>query len=86
MPLTDADAARLDDYRFQHGPDAGNLSLVLDQLTDAIVAVNQHLVYYRLERGQRTAPPPDLATILAVLTDSKALVQETLLRLKAGGG
>lgn len=86
MPLTDADAARLDDYRFQHGPGAGNLSLVLDQLTDAIVSVNQHLVYYRLERGQRTAPPPDLSAILAVLTDSKALVQETLLRLKAGGG
>ncbi|MBN9523558.1 hypothetical protein J0H58_34450 [bacterium] len=82
MPLTDADAARLDDYRFQHGPDAGNLSQVLDQLTDAIVAVNQHLVYYRLEHGQRTTPPPDLAAILAVLTDSKALVQETLLRLK----
>lgn len=84
MPLTEADAARLDDYRFQHGPDAGNLSLVLDQLTDALVAVNQHLVYYRLERGQRLAPPPDLSAILAVLTDSKALVQETLQRLKAG--
>lgn len=86
MPLSDADAARLDDYRFQHGPDAGNLSLVLDQLTDAVVAVNQHLVYYRLERGQRLTPPPDLAAILGVLTDSKALVQETLLRLKSGGG
>lgn len=86
MPLTAADAARLDDYRFQHGPDAGNLSLALDQLTDGVVAVNQHLVYYRLERGQRLAPPPDLAPLLALLTDAKALVQETLVRLKAGGG
>jgi hypothetical protein len=86
MPLNEADAARLDDYRFQHGPDAGNLSLVLDQLTDAITAVNQHLVYYGPDRGRPTTPPPDLVGILAVLTDSKALVQETLLRLKAAGG
>jgi hypothetical protein len=86
MPLSEADAARLDDYRFQFGPDAGNLSLVLDQLTDAIAAVNQHLVYYRLGPGQRLTPPPDLAAIRAVLADSKGLVQETLLRLKAAGG
>lgn len=86
MPLSEADAARLDDYRFQFGPDAGNLSLVLDQLTDAIAAVNQHLVYYRLGPGQRLTPPPDLAAIRAVLADTKALVQETLLRLKAAGG
>ena len=86
MPLSEADAARLDDYRFQFGPDAGNLSLVLDQLTDAIAAVNQHLVYYRLGPGQRLTPPPDLAAIRAVLADTKGLVQETLLRLKAAGG
>jgi hypothetical protein len=83
VPLSEADAARLDDYRFQHGADAGNLSLVLDQLTDAMTAVNQHLVYYRLGPGSRLTPPPDLSAILALLTDSKALVQETLLRLKA---
>ena len=31
--LPPPDAARLDDYRFQFGHDAGNLSLVLDSLT-----------------------------------------------------
>jgi hypothetical protein len=53
--------ARLDDYRFQMGHDAGNLALALDHLTDAITALNQHLVYYRLEEGsggppRRTSP------------------------------
>lgn len=80
--MTDEDAARLDDYRFQMGHDAGNLALVLDRLTDAITALNQHTVYYRLEAGQRKAPPPDLAPLLSVLADAKKLVQESLLRLK----
>jgi hypothetical protein len=83
--MTDEDAARLDDYRFQMGHDAGNLAMALDQLTDAITALNQHIVYYRLEQGQRKAPPPDLAPLLAVLVDAKKLVQESLLRLKEKG-
>lgn len=36
MPMTPADAARLDDYSFQHGYDAGNMAFMLDQLTDAM--------------------------------------------------
>jgi hypothetical protein len=80
--MTDEDAARLDDYRFQLGHDAGNLALALDRLTDAITALNQHTVYYRLEQGQRKTPPPDLAPLLAVLSGVKELVQESLLRLK----
>jgi hypothetical protein len=80
--MTDSETARLDDYRFQMGHDAGNLAMVLDQLTDAITALNQHTVYYRLEQGQRKAAPPDLAPLLAVLVDAKKLVQESLLRLK----
>jgi hypothetical protein len=80
--MTDEDAARLDDYRFQMGHDAGNLAMALDQLTDAITALNQHAVYYRLEQGQRKTAPPDLAVLLTVLTDAKKLVQESLLRLK----
>jgi len=80
--MTDEDATRLDDYRFQMGHDAGNLALTLDRLTDAITALNQHAVYYRLEAGQRKTPPPDLAPLLAVLADAKTLVQESLLRLK----
>ncbi|MCS6867055.1 MAG: hypothetical protein RMJ56_17390 [Gemmataceae bacterium] len=80
--MTADDAARLDNYRFQLGPDAGNLAMALDQLTDAITALNQHLVYYRLEHGQRRTAPPDLAPLLTMLNDTKKLVQETFLRLK----
>lgn len=83
--MTDPDTERLDDYRFQMGHDAGNLALVLDQLTDTMVALNQHMVYYRLGPGDRKTPPPDLAPLLAVLTDAKGLVQESLLRLKVKG-
>ncbi|MCE9560710.1 MAG: hypothetical protein K8U57_01520 [Planctomycetes bacterium] len=83
--MTDSDSERLDDYRFQMGHDAGNLALVLDQLTDTMVALNQHMVYYRLGPGERRTPPPDLAPLLAVLIDAKGLVQDSLLRLKAKG-
>jgi hypothetical protein len=80
--MSEDDDARLDDYRFQMGREAGNLAMALDQLTDAITALNQHAVYYRLEHGQRTTAPPDLAPLLAVLTNAKKLVQESLLSLK----
>lgn len=87
-PLPDAD--RLDDYRFQFGHDAGNLSLVLDQLTDALRLVNQHTVYCRVERGARTGepagqPPADVAELIRLLGAAKGLVQDSLVRLKAGG-
>lgn len=81
--MTAEDSTRLDDYRFQLGHDAGNLAMALDQLTDAITALNQHAIYYRLEQGQRKTAPPDLAPLLAVLADTKKLVQESLLHLKA---
>ena len=77
-----ADADRLDDYRFQMGHDAGNLACVLDSLTDAITALNQHLVYYRLGPGERKTPPPDLAPLMELLAGTKGLVQESLMRLK----
>jgi hypothetical protein len=77
-----ADADRLDDYRFQMGHDAGNLALVLDQLTDAINAVALHTVYYRNEPSQRRTPPPDLAPLIDLLQSAKVLVQESLLRLR----
>lgn len=80
--MTSEDADRLDDYRFQMGHDAGNLALALDHLTDAITALNQHLVYYRLGPGSRATPPPDLPPLLGLLADAKGLVQESLLRLK----
>lgn len=83
MPLSNASAERLDDYRFQMGEDAGNLALVLDQLTDVMSAVAQHAVHCRVERGPRKGEPPlDVAAILDELQTAKGLVQESLLRLK----
>jgi hypothetical protein len=82
QPMSDTDTSRLDDFRFQMGHDAGNLAMVLDSLTDAMTALNQHLVYYRLGPGDRKAPPPDLAPLLELLSGVKELVQESLMRLK----
>jgi hypothetical protein len=86
MSLTDADADRLDDYRFQMGHDAGNLALALDQLTDVMTAVALHAVHCRVEKGPRAGQPPlDVAALLETLQTAKGLVQESLLRLKANG-
>ena len=82
MSTPEEDDDRLEDYRFQMGPDAGNLAMVLDSLTDAITALNQHLIYYRLGPGERRTPPPDLAPLLELLAGAKGLVQESLLRLR----
>ncbi len=79
-------AARLDDYRFQMGHDAGNLALVLDQLTDVMAALALHAVHCRVERGPRAGEPPlDLVQLTQLLQDTKGLVQESLLRLKGKG-
>ncbi len=84
MSLSDSDAARLDDYRFQMGHDAGNLALVLDQLTDVMNALALHAVHCRVERGPRAGEPPlDLKALTDLLHFTKGLVQESLLRLKA---
>ena len=83
--MSNADHDRLDDYRFQMGHDAGNLALVLDQLTDAINGIALHAVYYRQEPNQRRTPPPDLAPLMELLRSAKGLVQESLLRLKGKG-
>ena len=83
MSLSDSNAARLDDYRFQMGHDAGNLALVLDQLTDVMNSLALHAVHCRVERGPRAGEPPlDLKAILDLLHSTKGLVQESLVRLK----
>ena len=80
---TMVDDSPLDDYRFQFGRDAGNLSQVLDQLNDALRIVNQHTVYCRVDRGERAGEPPrDIVELIRLVETSKSLVQETLLRLK----
>ena len=86
MALSPDDAARLDDYRFQMGHDAGNLALALDQLTDVMNAVALHAVHCRVERGSRKGEPPlDVAKLTELLQTAKGLVQESLLRLKEKG-
>ncbi len=83
MPLPEPDAARLDDYRFQMGHDAGNLALVLDSLTDVMRLLGQHKTYCRVEKGLRAGQPPlDIVELTRLLQATKDLVQESLLRLK----
>jgi hypothetical protein len=83
----DPDAARLDDYRFQMGHDAGNLAMALDRLTDAMHLLGQHTVYCRVEKGPRAGEPPlDVAELMRLLQATKELVQESLLRLRSAGG
>jgi hypothetical protein len=81
--LTDAEREKLDDLRFMLGPEAGNLALALEQLTDAMAMVNLHAVYCRVEKGPRTGQPPrDVNEVLQTVEKAKELVQETLQRLR----
>jgi hypothetical protein len=81
--LTDAERKRLDDLRHMLGPEAGNLALVLDQLTDAMATVNLHAVYCRVEKGPRAGQPPmDVVGLLQMLENAKKLVQECIERFR----
>ena len=81
--LTDPEREKLDDLRHMLGPDAGNLALVLEQLTDAMAMINLHAVYCRVEKGPRAGQPPlDVAEVLQTVEKAKRLVQETLIRLR----
>jgi hypothetical protein len=82
--MTSEEKEKLDDYQFMLGADAGRLALALDQLTDALAMVGQHTVHCRVEKGPRAGEAPlDIAKLLQTLHDAKALVQETMLKLKA---
>ena len=77
------DRERLEEYWFQFGHVGGNLSLVLDQLTDILRLANQHTVYCRVERGPREGePPPDVAQLIRLITAAKSLVRDALIELK----
>ncbi|OWK41588.1 hypothetical protein FRUB_03666 [Fimbriiglobus ruber] len=74
----------MDDYRFQMGHDAGNLALVLDNLTDVLRLLGQHKVYCRVEKGLRAGEPPlDIVELTRLLEATKDLVKDSLLRLKS---
>ncbi len=83
MARSAEDQSKLDDYRFMMGEPAGSLALALDQLTDVMALVGQHKVYCRVEKGPREGEPPlDVAELLDILQNAKALVQETMLKLR----
>jgi hypothetical protein len=87
MALDAEGRERLEDYRQMMGPEAGTLALALDRLTDVMAQLGQHKVYCRVEKGPRAGEPPlDLAELLDTLQTAKALVQETLLRLRGDRG
>lgn len=74
---------KLDDFHFMFGADAGNLAMALEQLTDVMAMVGQHKVHCRVEKGPRAGEPPlDLVELLETIESAKALVQETMLRLR----
>jgi hypothetical protein len=78
-----AELEKLDNLRFMLGPEAGNLAMALEQLTDAMALVNLHAVYCRVDKGPRTGQPPiDVAEILQMLEAAKRLVQEALQQLR----
>ena len=78
---------KLDGLRQMLGPDAGNLAMVLERLTDVMALINLHAVYCRVEKGPRAGRPPlDVEQIIATLDAAKRLLQETLQGLNASGG
>ena len=82
MPTSDRDRDKLDDYRQMMGPEAGNLALVLDTLTDIMALVAQHKVYCRIEKGPRAGEGTlDIEQILDLLGTCKDLVRPTLTQL-----
>lgn len=83
MPLSSDENDHLDDLQFMLGEDAGRLALALEQLTDVMAMLGQHLVHCRVERGPRAGEPPlDLVHLLETIQNAKLLVQETMLGLK----
>ena len=86
MALTPAEREKLEDYQQMMGPQAGNLALALDSLTDVMALLGQHTVYCRVGKGPRAGEPPlDLADVLDILQKAKSLVQQTLLDLRGAG-
>jgi hypothetical protein len=83
MSLTPPEREQLADYQQMMGADAGALALALDRLTDVMAMLGQHKVHCRVEKGPRAGEATlDLVETLRTLQTAKALVQETMLRLR----
>ena len=82
MTMTPDELAKLDDYRFMLGAAEGNLAFLLDRLTDVMAMIAMHKVYCRIEKGPRAGEGAmDVEEALALLQDSKDLVQQTMAEL-----
>lgn len=82
MAMTPDELAKLDDYRFMRGAAEGNLAFLLDRLTDVMAMIAMHKVYCRIEKGPRAGEGAmDVEEALALLQDSKDLVQQTMAEL-----
>ena len=65
------------------GPEAGNLAMALELLTNVMAMVNLHTVYCRVEKGPRAGQPPlDVTELLKTIESAKKLVQETMQGLR----
>lgn len=83
MPLNDEELAKLDNYQFMMGDDAGSVALVLDNLTDVMALLAKHTLYCRVEKGPRKGQPPlDVEEALQLLHRTKDLVRDTLSRMR----
>lgn len=83
MALDAQEQDQLENYQTMMGPQAGQLALALDQLTDVMAAVGQHTVHCRVDRGPRSGQPPlDILSLLQTLQKAKTLIQTTLLTLR----
>src|SRR6266404_2190399 len=67
----------LERYEQMFGRERGRLAVSLDRLTNALVLVAQHGVYYTSQRNP-TSPAMDLRVALQEWTDAKELVQSVM--------
>ncbi len=77
MELEPKEQQQLEDYQEMMGIEAGQLALALDNLTDVIALLGQHQMYCRAGKT-----PQDLNQMMRTVEKAKALVQQSLLRLR----
>ena len=71
----------LEKHEFMMGVPRGRLAVTLDILTDALVLVGQHGVYFQSAR-QPGKPAMDVQMITRSITDAKELISSVLEELK----
>ena len=72
----------LEKHELMMGAERGRLAVTLDLLTDALVLVGQHGVYYQSAR-QAGKPAMDIQMISKCLVDAKELVANVMQQIKS---